>query len=57
MNTNIEATISNKTASFIQENISLKDKSWFQTGGIARFYCAPITTKEFRSALEFAKKK
>lgn len=54
MNTDTQATNNKKTVPFIQENISLKDKSWFQTGGIARFYCTPKTTKEFQSALEYA---
>jgi len=39
----------------IQENVSLQDKNWFQTGGITRFYASPKTVGEFQTALEFAK--
>jgi UDP-N-acetylmuramate dehydrogenase len=39
----------------IKENISLKDKTWFQTGGFAKFYAEPINASEFCKALEFAK--
>jgi UDP-N-acetylmuramate dehydrogenase len=38
----------------IQENISLKDKNWFKTGGSARYFCKPITTQDFQDALAFA---
>ena len=38
----------------IQENISLSDKNWFKTGGIAKFFCQPTTTLEFQQALQFA---
>jgi UDP-N-acetylmuramate dehydrogenase len=38
----------------IQENIPLKDKNWFQTGGPARFYAAPRTADEFQQALAYA---
>ena len=48
--------IKQKRKQFIQDNISLKDKNWFQTGGIARFYCEPTSTEEFKTALEFAQK-
>lgn len=41
----------------IQENISLKDKNWFQTGGNARFYCEPQEETDFIDALKFAKEK
>ncbi len=40
----------------IQENISLYDKNWFNTGGNARYYAAPTTASEFQYALEFAQK-
>lgn len=46
-----------KIVSFIQEKISLKDKSWFQTGGIAQFYCSPATTEQFQTALQFARER
>jgi UDP-N-acetylmuramate dehydrogenase len=39
---------------FIQTNIPLKDKNWFQTGGAARFYCEPRTAHQFKMALSFA---
>lgn len=39
---------------FIQKNIPLKNKNWFQTGGNAEFYCAPTTAEEFQTALTFA---
>lgn len=38
----------------IQECVSLRDKNWFQTGGNARFFCAPRTAQEFTQALHFA---
>ncbi|MDR3646542.1 MAG: UDP-N-acetylmuramate dehydrogenase [Candidatus Babeliales bacterium] len=38
----------------IQENISLKDKNWFETGGIAKYYAQPTNSQEFAQALEFA---
>jgi UDP-N-acetylmuramate dehydrogenase len=38
----------------IEENISLADKNWFKTGGIARFFCEPKTPLEFQQALQFA---
>ena len=28
---------------FIQENVSLRDKNWFNTGGNARYFAAPTT--------------
>lgn len=39
----------------IQENIPLKDKNWFCTGGPARYFCEPATAQEFQEALTFAK--
>lgn len=41
----------------IQQNIPLQDKTWFQTGGPAKFYCEPTNTQEFKVSLEFAKQK
>lgn len=41
----------------IQENISLKDKNWFKTGGEARYYCEPDSVEEYALAFEFAKEK
>lgn len=39
----------------IQENIALKDKNWFETGGNARYFAQPTNSQEFAQALEFAK--
>lgn len=41
----------------IQENIPLKDKNWFKTGGPARYFCEPKTAQDFQTALLFAKEK
>jgi UDP-N-acetylmuramate dehydrogenase len=38
----------------IQENISLKDKNWFGTGGNARYYVQPTNNEEFRESIEFS---
>lgn len=38
----------------IQENVSLADKNYFQTGGKARFYTEPTTNDSFAQALHFA---
>ena len=38
----------------IQENVSLADKNYFQTGGHARFYTEPTTNDSFAQALHFA---
>lgn len=38
----------------IQESIPLADKTWFKTGGAARFYSEPTTAAEFQAALQFA---
>ncbi|MCX5925258.1 MAG: UDP-N-acetylmuramate dehydrogenase [Candidatus Dependentiae bacterium] len=38
----------------MQENISLRDKNWFNTGGPARFFCEPRTIAEFQEALQYA---
>ncbi|HZW60900.1 MAG TPA: UDP-N-acetylmuramate dehydrogenase [Candidatus Babeliales bacterium] len=48
------ATNSHSRFSLIQENISLADKNWFRTGGLARYYAAPRTIAEFQEALSFA---
>lgn len=39
---------------FIKVNEPLKSKTWFKTGGAARWYCEPSTAQEFRDALTFA---
>lgn len=38
----------------IFENRELKDLNWFKTGGLAKFYCEPITASDFLQALNFA---
>jgi UDP-N-acetylmuramate dehydrogenase len=38
----------------IQENISLKDKNWFKTGGNSKFFCEPENENDFQEAIEFA---
>ncbi len=35
-------------------NVPLANKTWFRTGGLARFYAEPTTSAEFKQALEFA---
>lgn len=40
----------------IEENISLADKNWFKTGGVAQFYCQPTTSAQFVQALSYSKK-
>lgn len=39
----------------IQEEVPLKDKNWFKTGGSARYFCEPVNAQEFQEALAFAK--
>jgi UDP-N-acetylmuramate dehydrogenase len=39
----------------IEKNVSLADKNWFLTGGVAKFYCEPKTAAEFGQALKFSK--
>lgn len=39
----------------ILQNVPLADKNWFQTGGSARFFSEPISSKQFKESLEFAK--
>ncbi len=41
----------------IQENVSLKDKNWFETGGNARFFAEPENEDDFVEALRFAREK
>jgi len=38
----------------IQENISLHDKNWFNTGGSARYFCQPASESDFKKACNFA---
>jgi len=40
--------------SFIQTNVSLADKNWFGTGGVAQFYCEPATIQQFQEAIVYA---
>jgi UDP-N-acetylmuramate dehydrogenase len=39
---------------FIQTNVSLADKNWFNTGGSTRYYCEPQSADEFQQALLFS---
>lgn len=39
----------------IQEQISLKDKNWFQTGGIARYFAEPKNEQEFQQLLLYTR--
>jgi len=41
----------------ILENIPLNDKTWFETGGLARYYAEPDTIEDYKLALEFADRK
>ncbi len=47
--------ISSTAGICIQENVSLRDKNWFKTGGNARFYCEPSHDYAFAQALQFAR--
>jgi len=38
----------------IQKNVPLKDKNWFQTGGNARLFSEPKSTKQFVQLLQYA---
>lgn len=40
----------------IQEFVSLEDKTWFKTGGLARWFAEPSTFKEFQNAVCYARK-
>ncbi len=39
------------------ENIPLASKTWFRTGGNAKFYCEPENENDFVAAISFAKEK
>lgn len=39
----------------IEQNTPLNDKNWFQTGGLAKYFCEPTSEQEFASALDFAR--
>jgi UDP-N-acetylmuramate dehydrogenase len=43
------------THELITTNTSLGNKTWFKTGGPARFFCQPTTIEEFQQALDFAR--
>lgn len=38
----------------IQQNISLKNKNWFKTGGNSKYYCQPKTDNDFVESIIFA---
>lgn len=39
----------------ILKNISLQDKNWFKTGGLAKFYVEPVTCDQVAQAILFAR--
>ncbi|MFH1462023.1 MAG: UDP-N-acetylmuramate dehydrogenase [bacterium] len=39
----------------IKQNISLKNKNWFKTGGNSKFYCEPQSEIDFINGISFAK--
>ncbi len=41
----------------IEQNIPLKDKNWFCTGGLAKYFCEPSSEQDFVWALDFARQK
>lgn len=43
--------------SFINTNVSLKDKNWFATGGAARYFSQPTTAQEFQESIVFAEQR
>jgi len=43
-----------KTPSSITQQVPLKDKNWFNTGGAAEFFAQPTNAQEFQDALHFA---
>lgn len=45
----------NNNVMVIQKNVSLKDKNWFKTGGVARFYCEPKTRAQLQEAFAWAR--
>ncbi len=45
---------SNKN-SLIKYNVSLSDKSWFKTGGIAKLYCQPDNIDDFIYSIDYAR--
>ncbi len=55
MNTQTTSHQQQPSPRLIQENIPLKDKNWFQTGGPARYFAEPTNAQEFAQALDFAR--
>ncbi len=43
------------THPFILENVPLRDKNWFETGGPARYYSQPCNDAEYAATLVFAR--
>src|SRR5260221_14612084 len=55
MNTQQNVSIPHYPNNFIiQQNVSLADKNWFETGGHAKFFCEPTNAQEFAQAISFA---
>ena len=42
-------------ANLIHTSVPLADKTWFKTGGLARYYCEPTSSLAFGQALSFAR--
>lgn len=40
----------------IEQKVSLNDKNWFQTGGVAKYFCEPTNGQDFAQAIDFARK-
>jgi len=40
----------------IKKNIPLNDKTWFETGGAAKYFAEPVLIDDYKSALDFVKK-
>lgn len=38
----------------VKKQISLHDKNWFQTGGLAEFFCEPLSLQELSQAIVYA---
>lgn len=48
-------TFPTNITSLIHEHIPLADKNWFQTGGLARYFCEPTSVEQVRDVLAWAK--
>lgn len=41
-------------ANIILRSVTLSDKNWFKTGGLANYFCAPATVDQFKEAISYA---